>query len=149
MNARLAWLFCGMGAVAAGLYSCRDLLAVWRNSPYDRWGGWAALIWLSGISIALVRNGWKPRPLWCCAGMAAMALGLMTEVSTAVQAGLVMIVVGWPGVSFFRRGIMAVGALAWMPVLGWVTSGWLPSSGLNMLRIVWALGAWAAWERLK
>lgn len=138
MTPRHAWICCGSLAVAAGFYGSAGLPSIWQDSPYDRWGGWAALIWAAGVLYLLVSKGWNPHPFWCGAGMGFMALGFMADISLGVHAGLAFCSAGLPRISPLRRAVLVVGALAWMPASGWLASGWVSPKVFGAIRVVWA-----------
>jgi len=76
--------------------------------------------------------------------MGCMALGMMVDISAVVQTGLVLTVAALPGISAARRCLLVLSALSWMPVLGWLASGWISIEQCKGVRVVWALLAWAA-----
>jgi hypothetical protein len=144
VNTRQAWIGCGTAAVMAGAYVSSHLVAVWADSPYDRWGGWAALLWALAVLWVVFKNGWNPQPWWCVSGMGCMALGMMADISAVVQTGWVLTFAGLPGISAARRCILVLSALSWMPVLGWLASGWISAETCQGVRVVWAMLSWAA-----
>lgn len=149
MTGRQGWKVCGVGALLAGVWASADLVAVWRDSPYDRWGGWAAALWAAAVLRAMVAAGWNPQPIWSLLGMGAMALGLMADISAVVQGGMVLTAAGWPDISIVRRGLLALTGLSWMPALGWLLSGWMSADVCQGVRLALALSAWAAVGRGK
>ena len=127
----------GLAGLAYGLWSCRHLAVAWRVSPYDAGGALAFLAWT--LPLFVCRR--PPAVGWMLAGLAALGLAGAAELNVLAHVGLAMILAAWvQPVSQCRRAIWLVGAVAWMPALGYVLDGW-PAAGVFGLRMLLALAA--------
>ncbi|MES2706234.1 MAG: hypothetical protein V4726_06465 [Verrucomicrobiota bacterium] len=128
-----------LAGIAAWLYAVwqsRDLSHAWMDSPYDKAGFLAFLIWCLPVLLKI----WRESPMrmgWFAAGVLISLAGSIGELNFVKYAGLAVVTCGFlpPGrVSW----VQLAGAVCWMPLLGWViSSGGV--TAVNSLRVITAL----------
>jgi exosortase/archaeosortase family protein len=147
--ARIGWLeFIILGYCA---WQSAGLPAVWRDSPFDRLGWLAFVIWAAGIAVARVtatRDAHDPKKgaSWLPAlGLAFAFLGDLGELNVSRHLGLALVLAHfspWP-----CRFACAAGAVTWLPALGWAGSrlGLDPATfslvrvGIAVVAVAWML----------
>lgn len=105
---------------AFAAWQSADLVSAWRHAPLER-GGWLAFaVWILPLLLN-PRLPEAPRPLWPASVALALALmGTLGSLNAACYAGLALAVVGQTGWSM-RRALWLASAIAWMPLLGWLS----------------------------
>lgn len=134
------------GAVVAFCaWQAVDLLAAWRHSPLDRFGGLSFLVWFAPVIVTCVRStavGARLSPLTVFAFATSLA-GLFLDLNVARCVALAM-AIGALLPAGRRRDFWLAGAGAWMPVYGWFAST-LSIDALAVSRLLLAIVASAAW----
>lgn len=130
-----AWLY-GVWQ-ALGLQHGNGLRHAWLNSPYDRAGFPAFLLWMIPPAVLLFR-GAPARQAWFAAGVLVTLAGSLGEVNAVKYLGLAVTTAGFlPG---RLSWLHLAAAVCWMPVFGYA----LRSAGqpaVHAARIVVALSA--------
>lgn len=105
---------------AFAAWQSADLVSAWRHAPLER-GGWVAFgAWMLPLLLS-PRLRPAPRPLWpASVALALVLMGALGSLNAACYAGLALAVVGQTGWSA-RRALWFASAIAWMPLLGWLT----------------------------
>lgn len=137
--------------LASAAWSARGLVPTWVWTPYDRLGWLAFALWLAPV----LRRPRAPHPQamreglrvsLLAAGLLTALLGRVADINFLHHASLAFLIA-----STSRRAgfvIWTAGAVAWMPVAGWIGSrlGFEPAAfaGLRVLvaggAAVWGLG---------
>lgn len=124
-------------AIAAyAIWSSRSLYAFWRDDPYG-YTGWIALaIWLLPLLARPIRQA-RGSDVLLVAGLVLTLLGHVVEIHALHYAGLALIVgsaASWNA----GTAVWILGAVSWMPVLGYLAKA-APSSVVCIGRIVLAV----------
>jgi hypothetical protein len=136
--------------LAYGAWRCHGLLQTWFTAPYDQLGWLAFAFWilplgLNAQSIGLPTAGSGRKRPWClAAGLALICLGDAGAINALKHLGLALILIGFAPRS--GRKLWALGAIAWMPALGWAASRLgVDPAGVGMGRAVIAMCSCAWW----
>jgi len=128
--------FCGWQAA--------DLLTTWRHSPFDRWGWLGFAIWLAPVGVSLVRR--LPRTdaslPWSGMALALAVFGRLLDFNALLCVALAVALAAKVP-SSPHKWFWLAGALAWMPLLGWVAHD-LPIAVVASIRLLFATTASAA-----
>lgn len=123
-------------ALAFSLWSCRDLLVVWRHSPLDRFEWLAFLIWMIPI-VLYWRRGIPPAyrsiTVLLGTGLALTLIGILGETHSACHLGLIAILAAFGNRSRFGPAWW-IAALSWIPLLTMMTK-FLPKPVIYSLRL--------------
>ena len=121
-----------------------DLLHAWHQSPYDRLGWLALLLWCLPALPGLTGPRWArpgPEPLaylpWVAVALAM--LGVVTSLNFLTYWALACAVVSLHRTG--RHDLVWLGlAIGWMPVLGWVGTRF-PPLAITVTRLAISVGA--------
>lgn len=136
------------------VWHCRDLLASWTNSPFDRAGGLAFLIWLTPIlAVALTAQASSDSDLrklgLMGAGSVLTFLGNIGELNFGEHLGLTLALAGFVPARAVVPCIAS--ASVWWPASGWLAShaGFVPSL-FAIVRLATALGlSWLVFSLIR
>ncbi len=122
--------------------NARDLLLAWRDSPYDRAGWIAFLVWLAAAVAARVRSA-GPGPLAPAWGVGVSVLGTIAEVNALEHAGLALVLAALLAPAGMRGWAWTAGALSWAPAFGYACSPFVSAPVAGGVRIALAAAAGA------
>lgn len=123
------------------LWQASDLVISWRHSPFDRLGWLSFLIWsIPAIqTIASVTRRCKGSALFTAFALFTVLIGRILDVNALLCGALALSLAGLASPRSGRL-LWLVGALAWMPALGWFCRG-LPVWSVCALRLTLATAA--------
>lgn len=126
----------GIAALFYCLWQARGLAHTWADSPFDKAGSVAFLIW----ALPILYKAWGGAPMrmaWFAAGVIISLLGSLGELNMIKIAGLAVTACGFLPVSRVRW-IHLAGAACWMPGAGWLLMSAGPTT-VNGLRVLAAI----------
>lgn len=116
-------------ALAFSLWSCRDLIVVWRHSPLDRFEWLAFLIWIVPIGLYW-RHGRPPAyrsiTVLLGIGLAFTLAGILGETNTARHLGLIAILAAF-GSHVRLAPLWWIAGISWIPLLTMIALKLAPS----------------------
>lgn len=130
-------------ACAYAAWNARDLLAAWRDSPYDRAGAAAFAVWLVAALVSRLRRR-GPGTLPAAWGVAVSVAGAVAEINAIEHAGLALVLASALAPAGIRAWMWIAGALSWAPAFGYACSSWMSAVTAGGLRLVLAAAAAAA-----
>lgn len=110
----------GIAAWLYALWQARALGQAWRDSPFDRLGSLAFLLWCAPVLIK-AWQGLSVRVVWFAVGVVLSLLGFVSELNAVKYGGLAVVTCGFLPPTR-ASWVQLAGAVSWMPVLGWVFS---------------------------
>lgn len=131
----------GLELAVAGFcaWQASDLLAAWRHSPFDRCGWLSFMIWLTPVVIGMIRGSptVTDTTLFTWLALIAVLGGRLLDLNALLCGALALSLAGFvpPGT---RRIVWLVGALAWMPALGWLAHNY-PINLVATARLIFAV----------
>ncbi|MSU57145.1 MAG: hypothetical protein EXS35_03010 [Pedosphaera sp.] len=124
-----------------------DLVDAWRDSPFDKFGWLALIVWLSPLAWLLARAEADPNlpneiPVLLWIGLGLSLFGTLGAFNAFHYAGLACALVGM--VRWAPRNLpWLLASVGWMPVFGYYVSQVMPQFMLPARILVALLGA--AW----
>lgn len=110
----------GIAAWLYALWQARALGQAWRDSPFDRLGSMAFLLWCVPVLIR-AWQGLPVRTVWFAVGVVLSLLGFVSELNAVKYAGLAVVTCGFLPPTR-ASWVQLAGSVSWMPALGWVLS---------------------------
>jgi hypothetical protein len=138
-----------LAVLAYSAWQAQGLWTAWRHSPYDRLGWLSFVLWLLPALWLLTRRPVLPTseraPLALTA--LALALALSGEVLDLNALAYAALAVAWAALMPVTAGLLVwiVGAVSWMPALGWLAHTGLVPSVVSALRLALAAASVVLW----
>ena len=134
-----------LAVIAFCAWRAADLLDAWRHSPYDQWGWLSFLIWvipaIFGLFNPITTSGNSTG--FTIIALGATVAGRLSDLNFLSYFALAISMAGFVP-SGARRIFWLVGALAWMPALGWLANGFSAYLVLA-IRLLLAMAAICPW----
>lgn len=124
-------------------WQASDLLTAWRHSPFDRLGWLSFAIWMApSVVIPVSPSELKPdSTLSSVLALATLLVGRVLDLNALLCVALALSLSAFVPTSP-RKMFWLAGAVAWMPVLGWLAHD-LPTIAVSSIRLVTAAAAGA------